>query len=96
MSDITHLTCIFSVFVIVLQLLEFFMSYSRVVYGNEQIKNTFLIWLVVHFGFFTTYLLTRGLLIFLFCLFLYFFSPSIFTLCVCIVLLGLYSSIITK
>jgi hypothetical protein len=96
MSYITHLTSIFSVFVIVLQLLEFFMSYSRVVYGNEQIKNPILSWLVVEFGFFITYLLTRGLLIFLFCLFLYFFPPSVFTILICVVLIVIYSCIVAK
>lgn len=96
MSYITHLTYIFSVFVIVLQMLEFFVSYSRVVYGNEQIKNSILSWLVVQFGFFTSYLLTRGLLIFLFCLFLYLVPPSVLTLSVCIVLIGIYSTMVAK
>jgi hypothetical protein len=96
MSYITQLTCIVSVFVIVLQLMEFFVSYSRVVYGNVDVKNSIICWMVVHFGFLLTYLLTRGMLIVLFCLFIFIFSPSLLVLGVCLILLFVYLYLLSK
>lgn len=96
MSYISHLICILSIFVVCLQVLEFFVSYSKVFYGNEQVRNSMLNWMISQFGFFTTWILTRGLMIFMFVFLISFVESSIFSIIVCIILFGLYSHLLVE
>jgi len=78
------------VFVLIFQVVEALISYSQTVYGKKEITNKFLVWMVVHLGFIGTFFVTRGLVMFLYILFMYLSCTCLYTVWLSILLLAVY------
>jgi hypothetical protein len=94
--SIDHINNVLFAFVLIIMIIDGLLSYSSIVYGVKEVKNKYLIWLVVHTGFPGMLIFTRGAVLLLYCLFTYlcggiyaiFFSVALLYFYICKVMNG--------
>lgn len=96
MRSIENINNVLFAFVLFFQILEGILAYSSTVYGKKELKNKYLIWLVVHIGFLGMFMVTRGFIILLYCLFIYLCCSCIYTFWFSIGLLAFYLCKVTN
>jgi hypothetical protein len=67
--SIDNINNVLFAFVLIIMIIDGLLSYSSIVYGVKEVKNKYLIWLVVHTGFPGMLIFTRGAVLLLYCLF---------------------------
>lgn len=95
MREMTVINDVLFVFVLCFQVIEAFLSYSATVYGKKEIKSKLMIWLIIHLGYLWTFIVTRGIVISLYALFIYLCGGCIKALWVSTLLLVFYICKIT-